>query len=179
MDDTTNINIDESLLKKAEASSIALAQERQERLNDKLIDYLNVGRVSHEIAIQVKSTKTHGQHLAKLLPETQKLDETLRSNCKWLYEALHVPGSDGADILDVLEVETLTELKTANPTVIRRKYKIAKGEWDYANPKRKQASKALSEPKQSPAPPMHRQLLERWQTINGKSCEANPRPMTI
>ncbi|WP_152610645.1 hypothetical protein [Ruegeria sp. ANG-R] len=92
----------------------------------------------------------------------------------WLYRALHVPGSDGyGDLLDVLEIEGLVELKAANPSVIKRQYKIAKGEWDYANPKRKRMSEAPSKPKPSPAPLVPRQLLAHWQIIDGKSHEAN------
>ena len=51
----------------------------------------------------------------------------MRSNCKWLYEALNVPGHESADLLLVLQVNRIEDYKSGNPTVIRRHYKDAKG----------------------------------------------------
>ncbi|WP_170546526.1 hypothetical protein [Ruegeria arenilitoris] len=167
------ITIDQSITKKALTSSTALTGIRHARLNDKLQDYLNVGLFMHTAWQYFESPTKYGQFIAQELPETKHWDAPLRSSCLWLYRALNVPGSDGyGDLLDVLEVESLAELKTANPSVIKRKYKIAKGEWDYA-PKRKQARKAPSKPKQSPAPLVPRHMLETWQILKGKSYEAN------
>lgn len=152
--------INPTIARKALTSSTALTDIRFERLNDKLDYYLDVGLFMHKARPHFKSPQKYGQFIAKELPKTKHWDAPLRSSCLWFYRALNVPGSDGyGDLLDVLEIESLAELKTANPSVIKRKYKTAKGEWDYANPKRKQASKALPKPKQSPATLMSRQ---RW-----------------
>lgn len=93
---------------------------------DLLASYLMVGKGASQIAPMFKSKKLYGQFLAQVIPASQSLDPALRSNCKWLYEALNFADADGADLLKVLGVNRLEDFKSQNPTVIKREYKAAK-----------------------------------------------------
>ncbi|MEM0353796.1 MAG: hypothetical protein QXM15_04745, partial [Archaeoglobaceae archaeon] len=120
----------EELTQQAEAATSHIAAKDAETLSD----YLAFGRFQSEVAPLFKSTKVYGQFLAANLPATQALDPALRSNCKWLYEALNKPDHEASDILIVLAkaegMETipndLSGFRSKNPTVIRRLYKEAK-----------------------------------------------------
>ena len=92
---------------------------------DLLSSYLTIGKAASKIAPLFKSTKLYGQYLAQEVPATQTLDPALRSNCKWLYEALNVKEADGSDLLKVLGVNRIESFKSGNPTVIKREYKNA------------------------------------------------------
>lgn len=109
------------------ANALEAAQAAAERINSKDADllgaYLEIGKLAAEIAPAFKSMKVYGQALAKLVPASQSLDPALRSNCKWLHEALHATDSD---LLVTLNVNRLEDYKSANPTVIRREYKAVK-----------------------------------------------------
>lgn len=101
-----------------------------------------IGKGAAAIAPMFKSTKLYGQFLAKEIPASQSLDPALRSNCKWLYEALNVEGHEAADLLAVLKINRLEDFKSGNPTVIKREYKAAKAE---ADKKAKLTAKAEAE----------------------------------
>ena len=60
------------------------------------------------------------------MPLSATLDPALRSNCKWLFEALNVKSHDAADLLSILQINRIADFKSGNPTVIRREYKAAK-----------------------------------------------------
>lgn len=93
---------------------------------DLLAAYLTFGEAQHKLSAMFASTKVYGQALAKAIPATAALDPALRSNCKWLWEALNVPSHEASDILSALKVNRLEDFKSQNPTVIRREYKAAK-----------------------------------------------------
>lgn len=106
------------------------AREAVEKINSKDADllpaYLKLGEYAYEIAPLFKSKKIYGQFLAVKIPASQSLDAALRSNCKWLYEALNVQESENSDLLGILGVNRIEDYKSANPTVIRRDYTNAK-----------------------------------------------------
>ncbi|SEU04855.1 hypothetical protein [Paracoccus homiensis] len=92
----------------------------------KLKCYIEFGGKLSRLADEIPSTKLRGPVIAKLFPDSKCLDPALRSNCKWLYEALNKPGHEAADILTVLNVESIFDLGSENPTVIRRRFLAAK-----------------------------------------------------
>ncbi|WP_170481212.1 hypothetical protein [Ruegeria arenilitoris] len=85
-----------------------------------------IGRFQYELRQKVKSTKLYGQELENQLPEIKQWDDALRSNNLWLYKALFVPGSDGNDILEVLEIKEPADFPSWNATVVKRAYKTRK-----------------------------------------------------
>jgi hypothetical protein len=99
---------------------------------DLLKHYMALGQFQSEAVKLFKSVKLYGMFLAKELPASQDLDSALRSNCKWLYEALNVEGAEGSDLLVVLGVNQLEDYKSKNPTVIKRDYKNAKKDAELA-----------------------------------------------
>lgn len=114
-----------------EAASLRKSLAAISKKDDSLLShYLGLGKFQSLVSKLFKSTKLYGQYLAKELPESQELDAALRSNCKWLYEALNVEGSEGSDILSVLNVNRIEDYKSKNPTVIKRDYKAKKEELD-------------------------------------------------
>jgi hypothetical protein len=94
--------------------------------------YMTLGQFQSEAAPLFKSTKLYGEFLKAELPASQALDPALRSNCKWLFEALNAEGHEASDLLTVLGVNRIEDFKSGNPTVIRREYKAAKAEADKA-----------------------------------------------
>lgn len=119
-------------LEKATEDAKAALESIQRKDVDLLSSYLTFGGFQSEVSKEFKSTKLYGQFLAKEMPATQSLDPALRSNCKWLYEALNVEGHEASDLLTALNVNRLEDYKSGNPTVIKREYKAAKAEADKA-----------------------------------------------
>lgn len=92
---------------------------------DLLDAYLDLGAFNAKAAKAFKSTKLMGQYIAEKVPASQSLDPALRSNCKWLWEALNDPSHAAyGDLLRRLGVNDLKSYKSANPTVIRREYTL-------------------------------------------------------
>lgn len=123
----------------AETEAVAKAvQAIADKENDLLSSYMTLGKFASEVAPRFKSTKLYGQYLAKAAPASQTLDAPLRSNCKWLYEALHNPDHKDADLLATLGLNPrandkqaeMAKFKSGNPTVIKRSYNDAKKEAD-------------------------------------------------
>lgn len=85
--------------------------------------FMKIGRYQHHLRETYSSTKEYGARLAREIPESQKMDVALRSNNLWLYKALHVVGSEGNDIREVLGIKDLPDFGSYNATVIKRKYK--------------------------------------------------------
>lgn len=98
--------------------------------SDLLPSYMALGKFASSVAPLFKSTKLYGQFLAAKAPASTTLDPALRSNCKWLYEALNVADHEGADILSVLGVNRIEDYKSSNPTVIKRAFKEAQKKAD-------------------------------------------------
>lgn len=90
--------------------------------------YLEFGRELSQLAKENPSTKIRGQIIAERYPDSKHLDAALRTNCKWLYEALHDNDHEAANILTVLRVGSIHDLGSECPTVIRRLYLKAKGQ---------------------------------------------------
>ena len=109
-------------MKSAQEAADAIARKDSDLLNA----YLTIGSVASRIAPMFKSTKVYGQALAALVPASSALDAGLRSNCKWLYEALNVATHESADLLKVLGVNRIEDYTTGNPHVIRREYNAKK-----------------------------------------------------
>lgn len=107
------------------AARLAMAKV-DDKDQDLLSAYLEIGGFLFEVSASFKSPKLFGQFVAKELPESAKLDPALRSNCKWLFEALNNPEADHSDLLSVLNVNRIEDFKSGNPTVIRREYKATK-----------------------------------------------------
>ena len=93
--------------------------------SDLLTCYLNFGGFQAQAAKMFKSTKLYGQFLKAELPASQRLDAALRSNCKWLWEALNVADHEASELLTVLGVNRIEDFKSGNPTVIKREFKAA------------------------------------------------------
>ena len=90
---------------------------------DLLSAYLDLGAFNAQASKAFKSTKIMGQYIAKHVPASQTLDPALRSNCKWLWEALNDPEHEAFDnLLNALGVNRIEDFKSGNPTVIRREY---------------------------------------------------------
>ena len=104
--------------------------------SDLLTAYMTLGRFQSAVAKMFASVKIYGQYVKAKVPASENLDPALRSNCKWVYEALHKEDHEASDLLKVLGVWTgandpiddLKRFKSGNPTVIRRTYKEAKDE---------------------------------------------------
>ena len=104
--------------------------------SDLLSAYMTLGRFQSAVAKMFASVKIYGQYVKAKVPASENLDPALRSNCKWVYEALHKEDHEASDLLQVLGVWTgandpiddLKRFKSGNPTVIRRTYKEAKEE---------------------------------------------------
>ena len=117
---------DIALLQSATDGAKAALDQIQSKDADLLGAYLALGEFQSEAVKLFKSMKLYGQYLAQELPASQSLDPALRSNCKWVYEALNLNGHEGSDILRVLGVNDLSAYKSKNPTVIKRDYKAIK-----------------------------------------------------
>ena len=104
--------------------------------------FLTLGEFQSEASKMFKSTKLYGEFLKAELPASQSLDPALRSNCKWLYEALNVADHESSDILSVLSVNRIEDFKSGNPTVIRRSYKAAKKDAEKAEVLKAKAEEA-------------------------------------
>jgi hypothetical protein len=104
-----------------------LANEAIESINRKDADllgqYLSLGMFQSSVVGMFASTKIYGQYVAAKVPASVSLDAALRSNCKWLYEALNKADHEASDLLAILGVNRIEDFKSANPTVIRREYK--------------------------------------------------------
>lgn len=95
---------------------------RQSVLKARLI----MGHYQHRLRQRFRSDKRYGIQLGLDVPATTKMDRALVSNQKWLYEALNVPGHEGNDILEILDITGTEGFTSDNPTVIRRKYRKKK-----------------------------------------------------
>jgi len=69
------------------------------------------------------SKKVYGQYVAAKVPDSAFMDAALRSNCKWLWQALNKADHEASDLLTILGVNRIEDFKSANPTVIRREYR--------------------------------------------------------
>lgn len=92
----------------------------------KLREYLKVGRLLSDTGRNEPSKRAQGQKAKELHPEIMELDSALRSNCKWLHEALHCKDHRNDDVLAVLGVTSIFDLSIESPTVIRRRYRVRK-----------------------------------------------------
>ncbi|MBM3604425.1 MAG: hypothetical protein FJX25_06640 [Alphaproteobacteria bacterium] len=113
----------------AALSTIVPDKDSQAATNASAVSaYLLFGKQGSLLKKIIPSTKLRGIEIANRFPESQKLDEALRSNCVWLYEAQNIPGHPANDILQVLGLHCIEDIctKTGNPTVIRRMYNRAK-----------------------------------------------------
>jgi hypothetical protein len=104
----------------------------QRKDKDLLKHYLGLGEFQSGVSKFFASTKLYGQFLAEELPASQALDPALRSNCKWLWEALNMADHEGSDLLNVFKINRIEDYKSQNPTVIKRDYKAIKAEADKA-----------------------------------------------
>lgn len=125
---TTPHNQLDALKTEAKKAAQLVKKELEDRRVPILRARLTMGRYQHELRKQMPSTKLYGIQLAQDIPETQDMDDALRSNQKWLYEALYVPGSEGNDIRDILGIENLADFHSDSATVIKRKYKKHKAQ---------------------------------------------------
>lgn len=108
--------------------SVAAEKKRSVQLKQNILEArLAFGRRAAALGAQISSAKLLGQELARRYPASQHMDPALRSNCRWLVEALEEEGHEASDLLVVLGVTTVFDLRSDNPTVIRRKYNKAKG----------------------------------------------------
>jgi len=107
---------------------IAAQKQRSVRLKNKILEArLAFGRRASALGVEIASAKLLGKELARRYPASQQMDPALRSNCRWLAEALDDENHEASDILEVLGVMSIFEVGSENPTVIRRKYSKAKG----------------------------------------------------
>lgn len=107
--------------------SIAAEKERSANGKQKILEArLAFGRHASALGAKISSAKLLGQELAKRFPASQHMDPALRSNCRWLAEALEAENHEANDVLEVLRVNSIFEVGSENPTVIRRKYNKAK-----------------------------------------------------
>lgn len=76
----------------------------------------------------VPSKKMRGVQIKKRFPPSYNMDEALRSNSVWLYDALNNPRREANNIFQVLDLQQIEDIytKKGNPTVIRRMYRDAK-----------------------------------------------------
>lgn len=107
-----------------ETEAAAAAFEKVANKDGELLEsYLALGGFASKVSPMFASPKLYGQYLAKTIPASAKLDAALRSNCKWLWEALNLPDHEASDILSVLGgINDISSFKSQNPTVIKREY---------------------------------------------------------
>lgn len=128
-----NDGVDVESFKESEKAAISAIDAINRKDADLLDSYLALGSFNSAASKVFKSTKDLGKYIAKHVPASQDLDAALRSNCKWLWEALNDPEHDAYGSLLVKlglakegdnrdPVELLKSYKSANPTVIRREY---------------------------------------------------------
>jgi hypothetical protein len=98
----------------------------QTSTKDRLGSYLTLGMFLSSVVGMFASTKVYGQYVAAKVPESQELNASLRSNCKWLHEALNKPDHEASDLLSVLGVNRIEDHRSGDPDVIRRHYREAK-----------------------------------------------------
>ena len=120
----------------AKAKAVSKAADAiQRKDNDLLASYFAIGEFASAVAPMFASPKVYGQYLAKAAPASASLDPALRSNCKWLWEAVNDANHDAfADLLVHLGLNPkandrtaeIAKFKSGNPTVIRREYTAAK-----------------------------------------------------
>lgn len=107
--------------------SVAAEKERSADAKQKILEArLAFGRRASALGAEIASAKLLGQEFARRYPASQGMDAALRSNCRWLAEALELEGHEARDLLVALGVNSVFELRSENPTVIRRKYNKAK-----------------------------------------------------
>lgn len=90
---------------------------------DLLKQYLSLGMFQSSVVDMFASKKVYGQYVAAKVPDSAFMDAALRSNCKWLWQALNKADHEASDILTILGVNRIEDFKSANPTVIRREYR--------------------------------------------------------
>ncbi|MCA9002699.1 MAG: hypothetical protein KDB61_12300, partial [Planctomycetes bacterium] len=120
----------------SKAKAVAKAADAiQRKDNDLLASYFAIGEFAASVAPMFASPKVYGQYLAKAAPASASLDPALRSNCKWLWEAVNdEEHKDFSDLLLHLGLNVkandrtaeIAKFKSGNPTVIRREYTAAK-----------------------------------------------------
>lgn len=116
----------ELLKSQAQEAGEFVEKTLEERRLSVLTARLKIGQYQHRLRKHLPSNKLYGIQLALDIPATAKMDPALLSNQKWLYEALHIPGHKGNDILEVLGITGIEGFKSDNPTVIRRQYRKKK-----------------------------------------------------
>ena len=125
-----------------------MANEAIDSINRKDADllgqYLSLGMFQSSVVGMFASTKVYGQYVAAKVPASASLDAALRSNCKWLYEALNKADHEASDLLTILGINRIEDFKSANPTVIRREYK-ALSELSQAKAKAEAEGKTVEE----------------------------------
>lgn len=118
-----NEGTDLDAIRKDTEDAAKAADAIQRKDADLLGAYLALGRFNSEAAKAFKSTKLFGQYVAKTVPASAHLDAAVRSNCKWLYEALNDPQHDAyGKLLPALGVNDIASYKSGNPSVIRRDF---------------------------------------------------------
>ena len=82
-----------------------------------------LARFMHKLKGTTSSTWVYGRTLKEQLPQSQVLKSSSRSDLLWIYRALYVPGAPGKDLLEVLGAESLEQLRSDEPQVVRREYR--------------------------------------------------------
>jgi hypothetical protein len=111
---------------------------------DLLNQYLALGMFQSSVVDMFASKKVYGQYVAAKVPDSAFMDAALRSNCKWLWQALNKADHEASDLLTILGVNRIEDFKSANPTVIRREYK-AMAEVAQAKAKAEASGKTVEE----------------------------------
>lgn len=61
--------------------------------------HLAFGEFSSTSKPMFRSTRKHGEFIAKMVPKSAIMDAALRTNSKWLWEALNIPDHTAATFL--------------------------------------------------------------------------------
>ena len=115
----TNLELLAEITARANVAIEAIKQNEA----DLLTQYLSLGMFQSSVVEMFASKKVYGQYVAAKVPDSAFMDAALRSNCKWLWQALNKADHEASDLLTILGVNRIEDFKSANPTVIRREYR--------------------------------------------------------
>ena len=91
--------------KQANEAIEAIKQNETDLLNQ----YLSLGMFQSSVVDMFASKKVYGQYVAAKVPDSAFMDAALRSNCKWLWQALNKADHEASDILIILGVNRIED----------------------------------------------------------------------
>jgi hypothetical protein len=108
-------------MKSLQSTDLELTAAKQQVSILTLKQSLEIGCYLHTHRSAISSSKHFGQWLRANAPALADMPSWYRSNCMWLYRASNA--IEVTDLFEILEISSLTEHHSGNPSVIRRDYR--------------------------------------------------------